>query len=183
VKVFDGVTNDEVRSFFAYAEQFAGGVSVRAGDTNADGFADIVTGAGPGGGPHLKVFSGEDGSELQSFFVGDPTSTAGVFVGIGNFKPASALPEIVGSVDGVVRVFGSAGPGLPYIEQDNFTPFGVGIVAPPASIRLDDGIIAILVGAAGKSTPHVKIIDGTSNTLRNSFFAFDPLLTSGVAVG
>lgn len=183
VKVFDGVTNDEARSFFAYAEQFTGGVSVRAGDTNADGFADIVTGAGPGGGPHLKVFSGADGSELQSFFVGDPASTAGVFVGIGNFKPTSVLPEIVGSVNGVVRVYGSAGAGLPYIEQDNFTPFGVGIVAPPAAIRLDDGIIAVLVGAAGKSTPHVKIIDATSNTLRNSFFAFDPVFAVGVSVG
>ena len=54
-----------------------------------------------------------------------------------------------------------------------------------AAIHLDDGITAILIGAApgSKAAPHVKIIDGTSNTLRNSFFAFDPIFTGGVFVG
>ncbi len=183
VKVFDGRTWTERMSFFAYDPGFAGGVSVRAGDTNADGFADVVTGAGPGGGPHVRVVSGKDGSELQSFFAGDPTSTGGVFVGIGNFRPATALPEIVSSVNGVVRVFGSSAAGRPYIEQDSFVAFASGVKAVPAAVRLDDGIIAILIGAVGEVAPHVKIIDGTSSTLRSSFFAFDPAFLGGAFVG
>src|SRR5205823_1589777 len=42
-------------SFLAYSPTFTGGVRVAAADVTADGLADIVTGAGPGGGPHVKV--------------------------------------------------------------------------------------------------------------------------------
>ncbi len=35
-----------------------------AGDLNGDGYADIVTGADAGGGPHVRAFSGLDGTEL-----------------------------------------------------------------------------------------------------------------------
>jgi hypothetical protein len=71
VKVFDG-TNlaSELLSFLAYGA-FTGGVYVAAGDVNGDGFSDIITGAGAGGGPHVKVFSGANGAELQSFFAFD----------------------------------------------------------------------------------------------------------------
>lgn len=37
---------------------FLGGVRVRLGDANGEGFIDLVTGAGPSGGPNVKVFGG-----------------------------------------------------------------------------------------------------------------------------
>jgi hypothetical protein len=89
VRVFDGAAllagqAVEVTSFFAYAGGFAGGVFVAVADVDGDGRADIITGTGPGGGPHVRVFDGTTGAPLAgpiaSFFPYDPGFTGGAFV-------------------------------------------------------------------------------------------------------
>jgi hypothetical protein len=62
---------------------FTGGVRVGAADANGDGKADIVVGAGPGAGPHVKFFDGATFTELQSFLAFDSAFAAGVFVAAG----------------------------------------------------------------------------------------------------
>lgn len=89
VKVFDGLTGDLYSSFFAYGG-FSGGVRVAAGDLDGDGLAEIVTGTGPGAGPHVKVFRA-DGGELQSFFAFGPSFTGGIYVAAVP-APAMTLP-------------------------------------------------------------------------------------------
>lgn len=88
VKVFNvaGGSAVENSSFFAYASTFLGGVYVAAGDINGDGRADVVTGAGAGGGPHVKVFGGLGlpGTQLASFFAYSPSFSGGVRVAVGN---------------------------------------------------------------------------------------------------
>ena len=80
VKVFSGLDQSLLFSFFAYAPTFTGGVTVAAADLNGDGKADIVTGAASAGPPHVKVFSGADLTELSSFFAFDANFSGGVFV-------------------------------------------------------------------------------------------------------
>ena len=58
-----GVT--EMAGFDAYDPRFSGGVSVATGDINGDGRAEIVTGPGPGGGPHVRVLSLSGGSVME----------------------------------------------------------------------------------------------------------------------
>jgi hypothetical protein len=81
VKVFDGATRAVQKSLLAFAAGFPGGVRVAADDLDSDGKADIVVGAGPGGGPHVRVLSGQTGADLRSTFAFDPTNTGGIFVG------------------------------------------------------------------------------------------------------
>jgi hypothetical protein len=100
VQVFDGVTGQVTRSFFAYAPTFTGGVFVAAGDINGDGKADIVTGAGAGGGPHVQVFSGVDNSVLASFFAFNSSFSGGVRVSVADATGAGLADVVAGSGPG-----------------------------------------------------------------------------------
>lgn len=70
--------------FFAYDKAFRGGVDITAGDINADGIDEIVTGAGPGGGPHVRIFASQGRLLSPGFFAFDPGFRGGITVGIGD---------------------------------------------------------------------------------------------------
>jgi hypothetical protein len=100
VVVFDGKTGAELRTFFAFEPTFTGGVNVAAGDLNGDGRADVVVGAGAGGGPRVAVFSGATAVELSDRFAYDPGFRGGVYVAAGDLDR-----------DGVDDLVTGAGPG------------------------------------------------------------------------
>src|SRR5262245_11722358 len=54
-----GADRPEARSIAAYDLSFRGGVALATADFNGDGVLDVVTGAGPGGGPHVRLFDGK----------------------------------------------------------------------------------------------------------------------------
>jgi predicted nucleotidyltransferase len=79
---------------------FEGPVKVASGDFNNDGVADIVAGAGFGGGPAIAILDSQTGEVMQAFFAFDPAFTGGVFV---------AVQDTNG--DGILDIIASAGPG------------------------------------------------------------------------
>ena len=84
----DGAGNPISLNCFSAYGSFAGGVRLAAGKFHAgpDDFEDIVTGAGPGGGPHVQVFRGDiSHTILRSFYAYDSTFGGGVFVAAGNY--------------------------------------------------------------------------------------------------
>ena len=81
VKVFRNASKARLWSFPAFSLAFAGGVAVAADDVNGDGQADLVLGAGTGGGAQVKVIDGKTHSLLGSF-LGVPGSSA-IAVGAG----------------------------------------------------------------------------------------------------
>src|SRR4029450_9577006 len=60
--LFSRTGTDVVLRFLAYHPAFQGGVRVAACDVNGDGIDEVVTAAGPGGGPHVRVLSLSGGS-------------------------------------------------------------------------------------------------------------------------
>ncbi|HUR78219.1 MAG TPA: FG-GAP-like repeat-containing protein [Acidimicrobiales bacterium] len=63
--------------WMAYDPAFTGGVRLGAGEI--DGARRVVTGAGPGGGPHVRVFS-SGGAPINGFFAYAPAFAGGVNV-------------------------------------------------------------------------------------------------------
>ena len=93
----DGSTLTEAASFYAYDPAFFGGVHVAAGDITGDGVAEIITGAGPAGGPHVRAISMQSGGTLNeavSFFAYDPAFFGGVYVGASDVD-GDGIAEIV----------------------------------------------------------------------------------------
>jgi hypothetical protein len=102
VRVFNATTGSEIFGFFAYAMTFNGGVTVAAGDANGDGRADILTGAGSGGGPHVRLFDGVTRNEIAGFFAFDVAFLGGVRV---------AMADVTG--DGLSDLIAATGAGIP----------------------------------------------------------------------
>lgn len=123
VKVFTGETLALNFTKIVFESEFMGGVYVAAGDIDGDGYADIIVGAGAGGGPHVKVFSGRTGELHASFFAYDPAFRGGVRVGAGDVDGDGRTDIITGAGPGVagphVRVFS----GLTLELLASFQPF------------------------------------------------------------
>ena len=76
-----------VADFLAFGDPaFRGGSRVAMGDVNRDGAADLIVGAGVGGGPRVAVYdgaslaSGSPARLVPDFFALDPSLRSGVFV-------------------------------------------------------------------------------------------------------
>ncbi len=121
VRIFD-INTRPVGGFYAYDQAFTGGVEVAAGDLDGDGEDEIVTGAGPGGGPHVRMFD-KRGVSLGGFFAFDRGFRGGIDVATADLD-GDGLAEIIvapGIGESVVRVFDQAGDSM-----FSFRPFGDG---------------------------------------------------------
>lgn len=184
VKVFNGSTSAEIRSFFAYSPSFTGGVRVATGDVNGDGFADIVTGAGAAGAGHVKVFDGSTGTELRSFLAYGSGYSGGVFVAAGDVNNDGLADLVTGTDSGVgphVKVF----DGLTGTEIRSFFAYGpsfTGGVRVAAGDVNGDGFAEIITGAGDGGSGHVKVFDGITNAEKLSFLAYGERYSLGVFV-
>jgi len=164
---------------------------VAAADLNGDGILDIVTGAGPGGGPHVKAIDGTKLNQLQNnaeigntaligqFYAGTPFDNDGVFVAanINNGHPIIVTSHVIGS--GPVEVIDATK--LNMLSNDSqptgsavlgsffaYNPHDPTISTSAHVAALDfnvDGVADILIGPSQKiAEGPVEIVDGTKLT-------------------
>jgi len=156
-----------LRDAFAYAPSFRGGVNVAVGDVNGDGTPDVVTSTGSGGGPQVVVFDGQSFRPIASFFVFDPASRDGFFVGIGDVNGDGFADIIAGSGAGGparVRVFSGQNRALltDFFLNDPFDPAAgpafptdVGVRVAAADVN-GDGIDDVVTARGPNSLPVVR---------------------------
>jgi hypothetical protein len=112
-----------VNDFFAFtgpdATTLRNGVFVAAGDVDGDGFADLIAGGGPGGGPRVLTISGRilmtagvaaaQAAPLMNFFVaGNEADRGGVRVAAVDSDGGNRADVVVGSGENLpsrVRIY------------------------------------------------------------------------------
>lgn len=186
VSVFDGRTGQRVREFYAYAANFRGGVNVAVGDVTGDGRADIVTGAGAGGGPHVRVFDGVTGAGVRDFWGFAPSFTGGVRVAVGDVTGDGRADVVTGAGPGGAPDFAifDLSAGIREVgEYAAYAPGFRGGVYVAVGDVTGDGRADVITGAGPGGGPHVAVFDGRDPTRHAAdFYAYDPSYTGGVCV-
>jgi hypothetical protein len=104
IRVLDGKTGEQfagpLGNFFAFEEDFTGGLSVAGADVNGDGYPDVIVAAGQGGGPRVRVFSGADGTVLADFFAFEADFRGGMTVAAADVTGDGRAELVVGAGQG-----------------------------------------------------------------------------------
>jgi hypothetical protein len=185
VNVYDSATGALKFSFLAYNASFSGGVRVAVGDVNHDGTPDIITGAGPGGGPQVNLYDGTTGHLIRSFYGITPSSfTGGIYVAAGDVNGDGFADIIVGADAGggpQVDVWDGRSGAL--IDVFNAFPatFTGGVRVGAGDVN-GDGHADIIAGAGAGGGPQVTVFNGVTLGVLQNYYAFPAFFTGGVFV-
>lgn len=174
----DGKKDNE---FYAYASNFKGGVSFASGDVNHDGQPEIITAAGVGGGPHIRIFN-LSGELVGQFFAFNSNFRGGVNIAtadVNNDGSDEIIAVQASGGDSEVKIFNGCGGFLgSFYAYDNKFRGGLNIAAGDIDGNGEDEIVTGL--AAGK-IPEVRIFKSIG-VLQGLFLAYPKAFRGGVKV-
>lgn len=185
VTVFDAVTNDRIRDFFAFDPNQRGGVRVAAADFNGDHKTDIVATAGRGTQTRVRVYDGSNLQILSDFTPYDSKFTGGVFIAAGDVT-GDHIPDVITAADvgggPHVQVFDglTAKSVFSFFADDPGYRGGIRISLQDVD---GDGTDEIVTGTGLNAPSHIRIWNFGSTTPIEDFYAFDPSYLGGVYVG
>ncbi len=179
INIYDGMTGQLVRSFWAYSPTFTGGVTVAVGDTNGSGHDNIITGAGTGGGPQVEVFDGVTNRLLQSFYAYEPTFTGGVNVAAGDITGSGHASIITGTILGAPHVEAFDGESLSLLSSFYaYSPTFLGGVNVAVGDFNLNGIGDIITAPGSGMAPLIEMFN-VQQQLVNSFYFGSTSITTG----
>jgi hypothetical protein len=196
IRIFDGLSGVMTGEFLAYDAAFRGGVFLASADLNANFQQEIITGAGPTGGPHVKVFNSATLAVMESFMAYDIQFTGGVSVaGIdGSRSGPFMFPGIVLTGAGPgggphVKAFrtGSSAGGSPavvasFLAYDPSFLGGVNVAARDVNRDLFNvSNLRVTTSPASAGGPDVRIYNLAGQRL-GGFLAYDPSFFGGVTL-
>ncbi|MFN6050132.1 MAG: hypothetical protein ACK47R_04820 [Planctomycetia bacterium] len=184
--------NSQLADYFVYSPMFTGGVSVASGNVfgSAGSVDEIITGAGPGGGPHVRVFTLSNTNlptPLMEYMAFDPSIRSGVYVGAGDisgdgiddiFTGTCANPNVPAMVN-VTRSNGQVSLLYPFGQFRGGARVGVASAPNPQNPQLPFEYLAVAAGPGGG--PQVNFYNNNLNVI-DSLFVFDLSFTGGVFV-
>ena len=144
--------------------------------------AQITTGAGQGGAPHIRSFDSNGSPSSVSFYAYDPSFSGGAPVARGDLTGDGVDEIVVGSgVNGnAYNVF--AANGAPLFGGNPFgSAFHGGIEVAVGDVT-GDGANEIIVAAGPGGGPHVKVLSANGTPLGVGFYAYGANFTGGVHV-
>lgn len=177
--------NGELRGrFLVYDANFRGGFSLDVADVTGDGLAEIIVGAGPGGGPHVRIFD-HKGNLKGQFFAFEESFRGGANVAAGNIDGVGAAEIIVARGPGAlpeVRIFDRRGnlQGVFLAYEPSFRG-GVNLSVANIDGRLDRGKEEIITAPGAGREPLIKIFSNKA-VLKKSFLAFRSNWQGGVNI-
>ncbi len=180
VKLFDN-NGTQQKEFFAYGDSFSGGVDVTRGDVDGDGVFEIITAAGIGGGPHIKVLK-PDGSLVSEFMAYAANFRGGVHIASADIDGDGKAEIITSPAAGGgphVKVFDKTGKlKLQLMAYSAGFTGGVDVAAFAPSGSFAGGFITSPLAGGG---PHVKVYSATGQVV-NQFMAYPASFTGGVRI-
>ena len=184
VRIFNGDGLTVLRSFFAYAQDFSGGVSVASIDFNNDGILDLVTGAGLGGAPHVKVFDGATNAVISQCYAYPVSFTGGVYVAVGDIGNDGTFEVVTGAGIGGAPVVAVWDPftGALISQFMAYADVFTGGVRVAINDGNGDGITDLITGAGPTGGPHVKIFSFPDLDILFQFYSGEQSNPGGVFV-
>ena len=142
------------------AVPFTGAISLGIGDTNGDGFNDVVSAVQSYGRPIVTVTSGKDGSILKTFDAFDRTSRNGVNLTVADFNLDGFKDIAVAEARGGDQVKVYSGKNFALLSTFSaFNGYGGGVSLAAGDID-NKGVPELILGKLAEAAPDVRVIAG-----------------------